>query len=43
MPPLNPNIPQNPAGGYDNEILQGKEPSPFNRNQLKTNSFVHEL
>jgi hypothetical protein len=43
MPPPNQNAPQNPAGGFDDEILQGKEPPPFDGNQLKTDSFIHEL
>jgi hypothetical protein len=37
------NIPQIPAGGFNNEVLQGKEPSLFDGNQLKTDSFIHEL
>jgi hypothetical protein len=31
------------VGGFDNEILQGKEPSLFDRNQMKTDTFIHEL
>jgi hypothetical protein len=43
MPPPNPNIPQIPAGGFNDETLQGKEPPLFNGDQLKTDAFIHEL
>ena len=33
---------QVPIGGYD-DPLQGKEPSVFDGNQLKTDEFLHEL
>jgi hypothetical protein len=42
-PPPNPNIPQIPGGGFDDDILQGKEPPLFDGNRLKTNMFIHEL
>jgi hypothetical protein len=43
MAPPNQNFPQNPAGGSDDEILQGKEPLLFDGDRLKTDAFIHEL